>query len=96
MTDQSTDPPITSHDLVVLTAWMAQHGYEAADIAHAVEKPWKYLDELARAHEGRPPADVEGMGSPDGCGICGDPLDHGGEPHGVATGDGRTRADSDR
>lgn len=27
------------------------------------------------------------------CGICGDPEDHDGVPHSVATGDGKTRAD---
>jgi hypothetical protein len=30
-----------------------------------------------------------------GCYICGDPRDHDGEPHGIATGDHKTRADHD-
>lgn len=30
----------------------------------------------------------------DACGICGNPVDHYGVPHSVATGDGRTRADA--
>lgn len=40
---------ITHEDLVVLTAWMADHGYDAKAIAYAVEKPWKYEQELAVA-----------------------------------------------
>jgi hypothetical protein len=36
-------------DLVVLTAWMARNGYDAEDVAYAVEKPHKYTDELAQA-----------------------------------------------
>jgi hypothetical protein len=37
---------VTHEDLVILTAWMADNGYDAHDIAYAVEKPHKYEDEL--------------------------------------------------
>lgn len=36
-------------DLVVLTAYMADQGYSAKDVAYAVEKPWKFADMLADA-----------------------------------------------
>lgn len=36
----------THRDLVYLTRWMAENGYTPDDIAYAVEKPWKYEDEL--------------------------------------------------
>lgn len=41
---------VFSHDdLVTLTAYMAGHHYSAADIAHAVEKPWHYTEILDAA-----------------------------------------------
>lgn len=40
-------------DVVVLTAWMAAEGYTAEEVAYAVEKPWKHLDELAQARAAR-------------------------------------------
>jgi hypothetical protein len=40
---------VIHEDLVILTAWMVENGYEASDIAYAVEKPHKYADELAQA-----------------------------------------------
>lgn len=40
----------TSHgDLVLLTSWLADRGYDAKSIAHAVEKPHKYEAEFALA-----------------------------------------------
>ena len=36
-------------DLVLLTAWMAAEGYTPNDIAYAVEKPWKWAEELVQA-----------------------------------------------
>lgn len=38
-------------DLVLLTSYLAEHGAEAKDIAYAVEKPWKYVAELAEAKQ---------------------------------------------
>lgn len=52
-----TETTISYDDLIRLTAWMAEHGYTAENIAEAVEKPWHWTDELARAKDGRPPAD---------------------------------------
>lgn len=40
---------ITYNDLITLTRWMAQNGYSADDVAYAIEKPHKYLDELKAA-----------------------------------------------
>lgn len=41
----------TNHDLlVILTGWMArEHRFGKADLAYAVEKPWKFADEFAEA-----------------------------------------------
>jgi hypothetical protein len=39
----------TYDELITLTAWMAENGHSAADIAYAVEKPWKFADELTQA-----------------------------------------------
>jgi hypothetical protein len=36
----------TIEDIVSLTAWMLDHGYEAADIVYAVEKPWKFWPDM--------------------------------------------------
>ena len=45
---------MTRDDLVLLTAYMADHNYTASDIAYAVEKPWKYEEVLEEArHESR-------------------------------------------
>jgi hypothetical protein len=38
--------PITYKDLIILTEWMAQHGYTAARLAEAVREPAKYTEEL--------------------------------------------------
>jgi hypothetical protein len=38
--------PITYKDLVILTEWMAQQGYSAAQLAEAVREPAKYTEEL--------------------------------------------------
>ena len=35
--------------VAVLTAWMAREGYDAGEVARAVEKPWNYRDEAERA-----------------------------------------------
>ena len=44
------DPWFTDHsNLVTLTSYMADNGYNAEDIAYAVEKPWKYEDVFAEA-----------------------------------------------
>jgi len=40
---------INYDDLVLLTAWMADNGFTAAEVAAAVEKPWHYHDELIAA-----------------------------------------------
>ena len=40
---------MTHEDLVILTAWLAREGHTADAVAYAVEKPWKYPDELATA-----------------------------------------------
>lgn len=41
---------ITHDDLVVLTSWLAtRYPRDAQTVAYAVEKPWKYLDDLALA-----------------------------------------------
>ena len=40
---------VTHEDLVVLTAWLADRGHDAKTVAYAVEKPWKYTDELSLA-----------------------------------------------
>jgi hypothetical protein len=54
-----TETTINYDDIKLLTAWMAEHGYTAANIAEAVDKPWHWTDELALAKDGRPPADEE-------------------------------------
>jgi hypothetical protein len=40
---------VTYDDLIVLTAWLAERGYSASSVAYAVEKPWKFPDELSLA-----------------------------------------------
>ena len=37
-------PQIPYKDIITLTAYMAEHDYSAAEIAYAVEKPWKFVD----------------------------------------------------
>lgn len=70
-----TETTISYDDIKLLTAWMAEYGYTAANIAEAVDKPWHWTDELARAKDDelarakllaqakkdgrRPPADEE-------------------------------------
>lgn len=45
-------PDMNYGDLIVLTEWMAGPGaFDAADIAEAVRKPWKWTDELAEARD---------------------------------------------
>jgi hypothetical protein len=38
--------PITHKDLILLTEWMAQQGYSAAQLAEAVREPVRYAEEL--------------------------------------------------
>lgn len=38
--------PITYKDLIILTEWMVQQGYSAAQLAEAVREPAKYTEEL--------------------------------------------------
>jgi hypothetical protein len=39
-------------NIIRLTRWMADHGgWDAGDIAYAVEKPWKYTDEFRLAQK---------------------------------------------
>jgi hypothetical protein len=46
----STQHTAVGHDdLVLLTSYMAEHGYKASEVAYAVEKPWKFIDLLHRA-----------------------------------------------
>lgn len=47
--DHGDQPEISCTDVVTLTAWMAEHGYTASEVAYAVEKPWKHTDWLATA-----------------------------------------------
>jgi hypothetical protein len=41
--------PITYSDLIILTEWMAQQGYSAAQLAEAVAEPARYTEELRAA-----------------------------------------------
>lgn len=61
---------------------MAKLHLMLAGAQHYVE----FLHELLRENNIATPA-------AESCGICGNPVDHFGVPHSVATGDGRTRAD---
>jgi hypothetical protein len=47
-----TPEGFTYDDLIELTAWMAAEGFTAAEVAYAVEKPWKHTDWLAIARRG--------------------------------------------
>ena len=38
--------PVTHDDLIILTEWMAQAGYSAAQLAEAVREPARYDEEL--------------------------------------------------
>jgi hypothetical protein len=38
-------------NIVLMVAWMADSGYTAKDIAHAVEKPWNHEDEFQMAYK---------------------------------------------
>jgi hypothetical protein len=52
--EPSIDPEsITHDDIVLLTAYMAEEGYPASEVAYAVEKPWKYIEELVKAQAER-------------------------------------------
>jgi hypothetical protein len=42
---------MTHDDLVILVQWAEREGYDAAAIVRMVEKPWKWMDELAKAKE---------------------------------------------
>lgn len=45
-----TQPWYADHaNLVLLTAYMAVSGYDASEVARAVEKPWSYADDFALA-----------------------------------------------
>ena len=40
------------HDnIILLTAWMADNGFPAKEVAYAVEKPWKFADEFQQAKD---------------------------------------------
>lgn len=44
------DPWFADHsNIVTLTSWMAENGYDPDDIAYAVEKPWKFEEEFLDA-----------------------------------------------
>jgi hypothetical protein len=36
-------------NLVTLTSWLADNGWDASEVAYAVEKPWKYEEEWKAA-----------------------------------------------
>jgi hypothetical protein len=36
-------------NVVMLTAYMADSGYDAGEVAYAVEKPWKFEDQFNEA-----------------------------------------------
>lgn len=36
-------------NLVMLTAWLADHGRDAQEVAYAVEKPWDFEEEYREA-----------------------------------------------
>lgn len=38
-------------DLILLTSYMAENGFDAKDIAYAVVKPWKFTDVLDEARK---------------------------------------------
>lgn len=41
--------PMDYDDIVQVTAWMADQGFDSRDVAYCVEKPWKFHHELAAA-----------------------------------------------
>jgi hypothetical protein len=56
MSDDDTDPAgkeagwwIRHSNMVTLTRWMADNGYDADQVAYAVEKPWKHTAEFMKA-----------------------------------------------
>lgn len=50
---------ITYDDVVLLVEWLADNHYETATIVTAVEKPWKFMDELQEARDDLA-AEIEG------------------------------------
>jgi hypothetical protein len=38
-------------NVVLLTRYMADHGYDAHAVAYAVDKPWKFKDEYQEARK---------------------------------------------
>jgi hypothetical protein len=50
---------ITYADIIALVRWMFYWGYTEEDIVYTMEKPHKFLDEIARAKAERPPAEHE-------------------------------------
>ena len=38
--------PLTHDEIVQLISWMRDNGSDVSEIVHAVEKPWKYAEEL--------------------------------------------------
>jgi hypothetical protein len=86
---QTTEPVViwvSSDDLIVLTAWLAERGHSARSVAYAVEKPWKYLDELSLAkavldHEtsfkSGPVHQCQEASDGSGRWVCGPEWDHG-------------------
>lgn len=43
---------ITHADLVCLVYYLVDNGYTADEVAYAVEKPWKFADEMTAAKAG--------------------------------------------
>lgn len=37
------------NNIIILTAWLAGDGREAQEVAYAVEKPWKFIEEFQYA-----------------------------------------------
>lgn len=48
---EASDAQFQYADLILLTRHMADDGYDADSVADAVEKPWKYADELQAARD---------------------------------------------
>lgn len=46
------DPWYSYHEnIVTLTRYLADNGWDADDVAYAVEKPWKYEEEFQEAQK---------------------------------------------
>lgn len=49
MTDSEREWWEARENVATLAAYMADHGHTAAEVAYAVEKPWKHEDEYRQA-----------------------------------------------